>query len=95
MTKPNIALLTGGFSAEVNISLLSAVKVHEWIDKSVYNVWLINISPDDWYYESENGTKISVDRGDFSLTTEKEKIHFQLAVFFPLQDDWPDILQEE
>ena len=84
MTKPNIALLKGGFSAEVNISLLSAVKVHEWIDKSVYNVWLINISQDDWYYESENGTKISVDRDYFSLTTEKEKIHFQLAVFFPL-----------
>ncbi len=84
MNKTNIALLTGGFSAEANISLLSAIKVQEWIDKELYKVWLITITRDDWYYETENGIKISIDKDDFSLTTDTGKIHFQLACFFPL-----------
>jgi len=84
MNKLNIALLTGGFSAESNISLLSAVKVYEWIDKSVYNVWLITLTPDEWFYEDESGAKTSVDKNDFSILINKEKINFHLAVFFPL-----------
>jgi len=84
MSKPNIALLTGGFSAESNISLLSAVKVHEWIDKTKYNVWLIHITITDWFYEDAEGTQISIDKNDFSLQTDSGKITFQLAVFFPL-----------
>jgi D-alanine-D-alanine ligase len=84
MIKSNIALLTGGFSAESNISQLSAAKVYEWIDKTIYNVWLIQISKEDWYFESDGGRKISVDRNDFSLNTDAGKIKFDLAVFFPL-----------
>lgn len=84
MIKSNIALLTGGFSAESNISQLSAAKVYEWIDKTIYNVWLIQISKEDWYFELDGGRKISVDRNDFSLNTDSGKIKFDLAVFFPL-----------
>jgi D-alanine-D-alanine ligase len=84
MSKPNIAILTGGFSAEANISLLSSQKIHEWIDKEDYQVWLIHITESDWYFESEDGVKTSINKNDFSLHLEKSIIHFQLVVFFPL-----------
>lgn len=84
MNRLNVALLTGGFSAEANISLLSSAKVFEWIDKSLYNVWLIHIAENDWYWQNENGFKVSIDKNDFSLKPSTEKINFQLVVFFPL-----------
>jgi len=84
MNKLNIAVLTGGFSAEANISLLSSTKVFEWIDKSIYNVWLIHIHPNDWYWQSENGLQVSVNKNDFSLELDSGKVNFQLVVFFPL-----------
>jgi len=84
MNKINIALLTGGYSAEANISLLSATKVHEWIDHSIYNVFLIFITPSDWYYKEDDGQKFSINKNDFSIETGYGKINFQLVVFFPL-----------
>jgi len=84
MNKLNIALLTGGFSAEANISLLSSSKVFEWIDKSQYNVWLIHLEQNDWYWQNENGISTSINKNDFSLQIDEEKINFHLAVFFPL-----------
>lgn len=84
MKKPNIALLTGGFSAEANISELSAKKVFEWIDKEKYNVWLIHISREKWFYSPDSNKEFLVDKDDFSLTVNNEKIKFDLAVFFPL-----------
>ena len=84
MTQPNIAVLTGGYSAESNISLLSAAKVQEWIDKTLYKVWLIYITPEDWFYKADDGSISSINRNDFSLSLPSGKVTFQLAVFFPL-----------
>ena len=84
MTKPNIAILTGGFSAESNISLLSAKKIHEWIDSKTYNSYLIYITEEDWFYETEGGRKISINKNDFSLPLDSGNVNFQLVTFFPL-----------
>lgn len=84
MKKLNIALLTGGFSAEANISLLSSTKVFEWIDKSTYNVWLIHITQTEWFWQNQDGEKTFIDKNDFSLNYNAEKVNFQLVVFFPL-----------
>ena len=84
MKKLNIALLTGGFSAEANISLLSSTKVFEWIDKSKFNVWLIHITPKEWFWQNEDGVKTFIDKNDFSLKHNEKKVNFHLVVFFPL-----------
>lgn len=83
MKKPNIALLTGGFSAEANISELSAVKVFEWIDKQKYEVYLIHITPEKWFYKDEIN-EYTIDKNDFSFSINNNKVKFDLAVFFPL-----------
>lgn len=84
MNRINLALLTGGFSAESNISLLSAAKVFEWIDSSLYKVYLIHISRERWYWTNPEGTDIEVNKNDFSLQTTEGPVKPEIAVFFPL-----------
>ncbi|MCB9252698.1 MAG: D-alanine--D-alanine ligase [Flavobacteriales bacterium] len=84
MGKINLALLTGGYEAESNISLLSSINVFEWLDKTRFDVKLIVVEPGDWYWENENKQRFSVDKNDFSLNLNDRKIKFDLAVFFPL-----------
>ena len=77
--KPNIAFVTGGFSGEAEISYKSAVTIEKNIDKERWNLYKIDIRTDGWFYES-SGNKIEVDKNDFSLTIEEEKITFDAVL---------------
>ena len=47
----NIALLTGGFSTERGISLTSAEHMLSMLDKSLFNIFLFDVSSlNDWWY---------------------------------------------
>lgn len=72
--KKNIALLAGGYSGEFVISIKTAETIEKNLDKELYNVYKIIITRDEWYHE--HGKKIHVDRNDFSLTIDGEKITF-------------------
>lgn len=76
--KKNIALLAGGYSGEFEISIRSSHQIAENIDREKYNVYLIVLSREGWYYESENG-KVEIDKNDFSLTIKGKKIKFDAA----------------
>lgn len=76
--KKNIALLAGGYSGEFEISIRSSHQIAENIDGDKYNVYLIVLSREGWYYETENG-RVEIDKNDFSLTIEGEKIEFDAA----------------
>lgn len=71
----NIALLTGGYSSEAVISYKSGKTIYDNLDKTKYNVYLIDISRNGWFYE-QDGVKIPVNRNDFSLTIKDQSIHF-------------------
>lgn len=71
----NIALLAGGYSGEYAISIQTAQTIEKNLDKTIYNVYKIIITKDEWYYEGTDG-KISVDKNDFSLTIDGEKVAF-------------------
>jgi|SRR5688572_25808828 len=75
--KKNIALVTGGFSGEAVISYKSAITIDKNLDREKFNVYKIDISPEGWYYETENG-KIEIDKNDFSLATGNRKIYLML-----------------
>jgi D-alanine-D-alanine ligase len=53
--KKKIALVTGGFSGEAQISYKSAATIYNHLDKAVYDVYKIDISPSGWIYEDEDG----------------------------------------
>ncbi len=76
MSKKNIALLTGGNSSEIIISLQSAEQLSQMIDKNLFNVFIINIGPDKWEGKGGDIEGILIDKNDFSLTTGTNKITF-------------------
>ena len=78
--KKNIALVTGGLSAEAVISYKSAVTINNNLDRNLFNVYKIDISPGGWYYEGPDGQKAEIDKNDFTLTIGDQKIRFD-AVF--------------
>jgi len=78
--KKNIALVTGGFSGEAVISYKSVVTIDNNLDRSLFNVYKIDINPLGWFYELADGRKLEVDKNDFSLQIDNQKINFD-AVF--------------
>lgn len=78
--KKNIALLAGGYTGEYEISIKTAVTIEQNIDADLYNVYKIILDRDDWVYTSSEGVTIPVNRSDFSLTIDEQKITFD-AVF--------------
>ncbi|NLR80453.1 D-alanine--D-alanine ligase [Chitinophaga eiseniae] len=78
--KKNIALVAGGYSGEYVISVQSAVTIENNLDSSKYNVYKIIITKDSWGYTAADGTIVEVDKNDFSLTVQGNKITFD-AVF--------------
>jgi D-alanine-D-alanine ligase len=72
----NIAILTGGDSEERVISLKSGQVVQDQLPADRYRSFLIDIQKSDW---RDLKTGAQVDKNDFSLTIEGEKIHFDCA----------------
>jgi D-alanine-D-alanine ligase len=79
--KKNIALVAGGYSGEYEISVKSAATIKQHIDADLYTVYTIEITKESWSHTTASGNKIMVDRNDFTITIEGEKIKFD-AVFF-------------
>jgi D-alanine-D-alanine ligase len=78
--KKNIALVTGGFSGEAVISYKSATTIDNNLDRSLFNVYKIDINREGWFYELADGRKSEIDKNDFSLQLDNQKIKFD-AVF--------------
>lgn len=74
--KRNIALITGGWSGEIEISLKSAAVIKNHLDKNIYNVYLIVIEGDNWFYHHDENTKIPVDKNNFSIRVNGHEIRF-------------------
>jgi D-alanine-D-alanine ligase len=77
--KNTIALVTGGFTGESVVSFKSAGFVETQIDKTKFEVYKIIILKDSWYYEDINAVKHPVDKNDFTITLNGQKIKFDAA----------------
>jgi D-alanine-D-alanine ligase len=73
--KKNIAILTGGDTAERIISLKSAAIAQKYL-QNTYNTYTIDIQGSRW---QEIDTHINIDKNDFSLTKNGNKIRFDAA----------------
>jgi len=74
--KRNIAVVTGGNSGEYEISLKSGQNIAQSLNKDLYNVYLIHLRGKDWNYTDANNQVYSIDKNDFSLTINTQKILF-------------------
>jgi D-alanine-D-alanine ligase len=77
---PKIAFVTGGFSGEAEISYKSAVTIENNVDKEKWDLYKIDINPQGWFYRLPTGEKILIDKNDFSITINEEKITFDAVL---------------
>jgi len=73
----NIAVLAGGNSSERVISILSAQQIENWLDKSLYNVFVIDVNRGNWFLQSN--PEVLVDKNNFSITINDKLIKFDYA----------------
>lgn len=78
MSKKNIALVAGGYTGEYEVSLNSAKNIAASLSAEKYNVYTILINRDRWFYQAEHDL-IDIDKNDFSITLDGQKIIFDLA----------------
>lgn len=75
MTKKKIALVTGGYSGEAQISYKSAITVNNNIDREKFDVYYIDISINGWFFV-DGDTKTLVNKEDFSINKDGVKVTF-------------------
>ena len=74
--KKNIAIIMGGYSSEYKISLTSGNVVYQNLDKTKYNAYRIHIFKDKWVYVDDADQEFAIDKNDFSVTIDNNKITF-------------------
>lgn len=72
----NIAIVSGGFSGESVISIKSAKYVADNLDSDLYKGFVIIIDRSGWYYTTTDNQRIEINKNDFSLQIQDEKINF-------------------
>ena len=80
--KKNIAIITGGYSAESTISLKSAETVYNHLDSDLYNSLIVYIGKNSWCIQ-KNKKKYIINKENFSVDIGNKKIQFD-AVFMAL-----------
>ena len=74
--KKNIAIIMGGYSSEVNISLVSGNVVYKHLDKEKYNAFRVHILKDKWVALDDNNQEYKINKNDFSFLLNDKKITF-------------------
>jgi D-alanine-D-alanine ligase len=72
----NIAIVAGGDSSEYIVSVASASNIKNSLDKKLYAPRLITIKGDKWILGTPENPGPEIDKNDFSVTVEGEKIKF-------------------
>lgn len=76
----NIALLGGGYSGEYKVSLRSMETIYTELSKNTaYTLHKLIINKDGWFHIDEENNYSVIDKNDFSITINQEKIHFDLV----------------
>ena len=79
MKKRTIAIVAGGDSSELVVSLRSAQGIYSFIDKERYNLYIVEMEGKRWEVVLPDGSKTPIDRNDFSFIEGGEKKNFDFA----------------
>ena len=74
--KQNIAIIMGGFSSEVAISIKSGSVVYHHLNKEKYNVYKVHILKEKWVVLDNDFNEYPIDKNDFSFILNRQKINF-------------------
>lgn len=79
-SRKRVALVTGGYSGEAVISYKSAETMMANLDKDVWEVYLIDIRKDGWFQRDEKGREWPVDKNDFSIIQDGQRLLFDVVL---------------
>ena len=79
MKKRTIAIVAGGDSSELPVSLRSAQGIYSFIDKEKYDLYIVEMEGQRWEVVLPSGSKTTIDRNDFSFTENGKKKNFDFA----------------
>ncbi|MDR0749761.1 MAG: D-alanine--D-alanine ligase [Tannerellaceae bacterium] len=77
--KKNIAIVAGGDSSEIVVSLKSAEGIYSFIDKDRYSLYIAIVKRDEWYAILPGGEKAAIDKNDFSFAEGQAVKRFDFA----------------
>ncbi len=77
--KKNIAIIAGGDSGEYEISINSASIVKNHLNDKNYCSYVIVIRNGNWYYETDDGEQIAINKHDFSLKVVGKVVYFDVV----------------
>ncbi|MBP8793330.1 MAG: D-alanine--D-alanine ligase, partial [Lutibacter sp.] len=78
--KKNIAIIMGGYSSEVEISLKSGNVVYQNLSKEKYNAYRVHILKNKWVALNEDNEEFPINKHNFSTEINGKNIQFD-AVF--------------
>ncbi len=78
--KKQIALVTGGYSGESVISYQSAQTIEQHLNRDLFDLYKIDITPDGWYYIPTEGVRLPVDLSHFTVQKDGKTVKFDVAL---------------
>lgn len=78
--KKKIAIVTGGYSGEAEISYKSVITVSNNVDAQKFDAYIIDINPTGWFYKRADGNLTQVNKNDFSIEVDGFKIIFDAVL---------------
>ena len=77
--KRSIAIIAGGDSSELPVSLRSAQSLYSFMDKERYQLYIVEMEGRRWEVHLPDGSVTPVDKNDFSFMMNGEKKTFDFA----------------
>ena len=74
--KKNIAIVMGGFSSEVNISLTSGSVVYKHLDREKFTSFRVHILKEKWVALDDQENEYPIDKNNFSFLMDGKSIIF-------------------
>ena len=71
--------MAGGYTGESVVSLNSAKQIEASLDTERYEVYKIIVTPEEWYFTDTQNEKVPVNRANFSLDLQGERIKFDVV----------------
>lgn len=76
LMKKNIAIIMGGYSSEVNISLKSGNVVFNHLDREKYNPFRVHILKEKWVVLDDENLEYTIHKNDFSVIINGNLVAF-------------------
>ena len=78
MQKKKVGIVSGGFTSEYKISILSGKTVFEELDRELWEVYLITITKSEWKAEDDQSNVYQVNKGDFTLQNNETLVNLDV-----------------